>query len=337
MGVLLLFFVLLGTFAIINAETHAAGNNYVYESWMDKSLPPPQLTQQIHHHSSAHNKHRRSLQAAELAPLYPGYGTHFVYIYVGTPPQRQTVIVDTGSHLTAFPCTGCTQCGTHTDSYFNPKNSSSAEVLKCLNNQPCLVSQSYTEGSSWHGYKMKDKVFVSDSQVVLLPGAEKLAATFPFACQTAETGLFRTQLADGIMGLSMSEDTLPQVLFQQKLIASPLFALCFRVGGGILSLGGVDQRLHAGSGSGNSNKRLGFAKLHPQRGSLGGAGTLFGVLLREIKVVNAKGESGSVPAASASAPAAGTASANGGNGLLAIVDSGTTDTYLPASMHAPFA
>ncbi|RYY82029.1 hypothetical protein EON63_14190, partial [archaeon] len=62
--------------------------------------------------------------------------------------------------------------------------------------------------------------------------------------------------------MSMSEDTLPQVLFQQKLIPSPLFALCFRIGGGIMSIGGVDQRLHA------QNKRLAYAKLHAQHSNV---------------------------------------------------------------------
>ena len=32
----------------------------------------------------------------ETLPLFPGLGTHYVDIYVGTPPQRQSVIVDTG-------------------------------------------------------------------------------------------------------------------------------------------------------------------------------------------------------------------------------------------------
>jgi hypothetical protein len=32
-------------------------------------------------------------------------------VYVGTPPQRKSVIVDTGSHYTAFPCAGCNNCG----------------------------------------------------------------------------------------------------------------------------------------------------------------------------------------------------------------------------------
>jgi hypothetical protein len=40
-------------------------------------------------------------------PLHAGYGTHYSFLYVGTPPQRVSVILDTGSHWTAFPCTGC--------------------------------------------------------------------------------------------------------------------------------------------------------------------------------------------------------------------------------------
>ena len=32
----------------------------------------------------------------QVGALYQGYGTHYVDLWVGTPPQRQTVIVDTG-------------------------------------------------------------------------------------------------------------------------------------------------------------------------------------------------------------------------------------------------
>ena len=43
-------------------------------------------------------------------------GVHYAYIWVGTPAQRVTVIVDTGSHHTAFPCVGC-KCGKHVRVY----------------------------------------------------------------------------------------------------------------------------------------------------------------------------------------------------------------------------
>ena len=33
-------------------------------------------------------------------------GYYYVSLFVGTPPQKQTVIVDTGSSLTAIPCSG---------------------------------------------------------------------------------------------------------------------------------------------------------------------------------------------------------------------------------------
>ena len=38
----------------------------------------------------------------ETGALYQGYGTHYLDLWVGTPPQRQTVIVDTGSSITAL-------------------------------------------------------------------------------------------------------------------------------------------------------------------------------------------------------------------------------------------
>ena len=44
--------------------------------------------------------------------LFQGYGTHYLDLYVGSPiAQKQTVIVDTGSSLTAFPCQDCNECG----------------------------------------------------------------------------------------------------------------------------------------------------------------------------------------------------------------------------------
>lgn len=33
-------------------------------------------------------------------------GYYYMNLFVGNPPQLQTVIIDTGSWLTAFPCSG---------------------------------------------------------------------------------------------------------------------------------------------------------------------------------------------------------------------------------------
>ena len=78
----------------------------------------------------------RSLQHADdtelpSIPLHLGMGTHYTFIYVGTPPQRVSVILDTGSQLLAFPCSGCSYCGTHTDPPFDMKKSSSMKYISC--------------------------------------------------------------------------------------------------------------------------------------------------------------------------------------------------------------
>ena len=83
----------------------------------------------------------------QSVPLSQGYGTHFANVWVGTPvPQRKTVIVDTGSHYTAFPCTGCKDCGAphHTDPYYRPENSKTFQQLQCNECQdgvPCEDSK----------------------------------------------------------------------------------------------------------------------------------------------------------------------------------------------------
>jgi len=90
-------------------------------------------------------------------PLHTGDGSHFVYAYVGTPPQRVSVIVDTGSHYTAFPCIGCATCQGHLDPPFDYERSSTHRIPDCeicLNPErshcegdACIFTQHYAEGS----------------------------------------------------------------------------------------------------------------------------------------------------------------------------------------------
>jgi len=117
----------------------------------------------------------RSLQSesgqgemTQKVPVFQGIGTHYTDAWVGSPtPQRQSVIVDTGSHYTAFPCTGCDSCGEnyHTDKLFDVGASDSFHKYACnecdgsghCKNDQCEFSQSYTEGSSWFAYQVSDK------------------------------------------------------------------------------------------------------------------------------------------------------------------------------------
>jgi len=51
------------------------------------------------------------LKSCSGSPTYLPFLPTDATVYVGTPPQRKSVIVDTGSHYTAFPCAGCNNCG----------------------------------------------------------------------------------------------------------------------------------------------------------------------------------------------------------------------------------
>ena len=118
-------------------------------------------------------------------------------------------------------------CGAHTDPYYDPTKSSTANIPKC-NNLPCVLAQSYSEGSSWKAYKLTDKLWIGGLTPNMVPGAETLSIDYPLACQTSETGLFKTQLADGIMGLSNADDTLLPMLQKAGIVSNRIFALCFR-------------------------------------------------------------------------------------------------------------
>ena len=113
------------------------------------------------------------------AQLFQGIGTHYVDVWIGHPnPQRQTLIVDTGSGLVSFPCTPCDDCGEsyHTDGYFKNDDSTTFILETCDNCnlgkckqiddfEYCGMSMGYGEGSSWHAYESRDYAYIGGSHV----------------------------------------------------------------------------------------------------------------------------------------------------------------------------
>ncbi|GAX11386.1 hypothetical protein FisN_22Lh058 [Fistulifera solaris] len=106
-----------------------------------------------HHRLVERRRHERRqlIDDLQIDPLYQGIGTHYVDLWIGCPPQRQTVIVDTGSADTAFPCYGCEECGAavphssnphpehhnHIDSVYRQNESSCFQYLLCSESEPC--------------------------------------------------------------------------------------------------------------------------------------------------------------------------------------------------------
>ena len=368
------------------------------------------LTYPLLPHYVVHERRRRELgeesvpneeseHGHPLGVLYQGYGTHYVDLWVGSPnPVRQTVIVDTGSSITAFPCEGCQDCGQghHIDSFFPFTKSESFEPLGCGqctsgycgsirgkspvdDKKRCKLSMSYQEGSSWDAFESQDIVYFGGPHSDPLPGrrldsdlskkaqedsvpsldtrqlqeeeggkekdpetveekemsevdamfqkdeiashAREFSFPLKFGCQYSITGLFKTQLADGIMGMENNPNAFWKQMYAAKVIKDPKFALCFSKANraqksgtvaGAITLGGTNTKLHKSPMVYAQNmKRQGWYTVH-----------IRAIYLKSnteenvVKKLDVQYESM--------------------NSAGVIIDSGTTDSYLPSFLKKPF-
>ena len=96
--------------------------------------------------------------------------SEYVDLWVGLPVlQNQTVIVDTGSGIMAFPCRGWgSDCGMGYHNYAVLDDTKSDAFMRIMDRDDCAlgtyrkgegdcrVSMSYQEGSTWKAYEAED-------------------------------------------------------------------------------------------------------------------------------------------------------------------------------------
>lgn len=172
-----------------------------------------------------------------------GYFTATVWL--GTPPRRFELIVDTGSTITYIPCVDCgDRCGpNHENMWFDPAASSTSSYVSCSDSgcdcgsppcgcrddSRCTYVRSYVEGSKSAGYLLRDAMTLHD-------GAKP--PTVVFGCEESEAGEIYRQKADGLLGLGRSSaSVLDQLVRAGEL--EDAFSLCFGTfdGDGALLLG----------------------------------------------------------------------------------------------------
>ncbi|XP_076950943.1 aspartic proteinase 36-like isoform X1 [Bidens hawaiensis] len=247
--VLFFFFFLILTISLLSVSSSSpinilrpsiAGNN---RHTMFLPLYPSSLN------SSADGISRRQLKAtsrpnARMALhddlLLNGYYT--TRLWIGSPPQRFALIVDTGSTVTYVPCSTCQQCGKHQDPKFDPESSDTYKPVKCNvdctcddKREQCIYERQYAEMSSSSGVLGED--IVSFGNQSDLPPQHAV-----FGCENRETGDLFSQHADGIMGLGRGDLSIVDQLVDSRVI-SDSFSLCYGgmdVGGGAMVLGGID-------------------------------------------------------------------------------------------------
>mmetsp|Transcript_87055 Transcript_87055/g.244137 ORF Transcript_87055/g.244137 Transcript_87055/m.244137 type:complete len:580 (-) Transcript_87055:97-1836(-) len=187
----------------------------------------------------------RHIESARLYGNIDAYAYYFVDLLVGSPPQRTSVILDTGSALTAFPCTGCPHCGNHIDPAFNFPMSTTAAWVSCgagcsgsCTTGHCSYHQSYQEGSAISGYWFTDNVRLGDAIQHNPPVHARLG------CHQNENKLFYTQKANGIFGIQGARTLLQQLFDDRAHIESKIFAICLSEWGGRMTVGGHNASYH---------------------------------------------------------------------------------------------
>ena len=120
---------------------------------------------------------------------------------------------------------------------------------------------------------------------------------------------FHSFLFIQMTGMSAKHDTLPFVLYKNKITKTRSFSMCFHKEGGVLTLGGYNPQYHLPTPAVN----IQYAKLLQSSG-------WYTVRLVDIMMKDAK---------SGRRESLGVASSVYNSGRGVIIDSGTTDTYLP--------
>ncbi|OIT33111.1 PREDICTED: aspartic proteinase-like protein 2 [Nicotiana attenuata] len=189
-------------------------------------------------------RHLQKSPASARMPLHDDLllnGYYTTHIWIGTPPQKFALIVDTGSTVTYVPCSECKKCGNHQDPKFQPEMSSTYQSVKCNKacpcdhkRQQCIYERRYAEMSASYGLLGEDIISFGNL-------SELAPQRAVFGCEIAETGDLYSQRADGIMGLGRGDLSIVDQLVEKHVI-SDSFSLCYGgmdFGGGAMVLGGV--------------------------------------------------------------------------------------------------
>lgn len=167
------------------------------------SANPPVITAVIEGPPS----HDHDFQSPVVSGSTLGSGQYFVDFFLGTPPQKFSLIVDSGSDLLWVQCAPCLQCYAQDTPLYAPSNSSTFNPVPCLSPECLLIPATegfpcdfHYPGACAYEYRYADTslskgVFAYESATVDDVRIDKVA----FGCGRDNQGSFAA--AGGVLGL----------------------------------------------------------------------------------------------------------------------------------------
>jgi Xylanase inhibitor N-terminal len=173
-----------------------------------------------------------------------GYGTHYVTLSIGSPPQSMRLAISTGSDYTSLPCKGCSSCSNPKFQFLDEKiHNCPADCLypksKCQDgddaeNPRCHLSASLSDmnaqiGGGFKGFEVTDSAYIEMPSEHLSQSPEVVKKEpFPlhFLCLEDITG--EPSLSDGLLSMSNYPLSFINQFVDNKKIKERLFSMCFR-------------------------------------------------------------------------------------------------------------
>ena len=207
---------------------------------------------------------------------------YYTTLYIGSDHMPQTFIIDTGSSIMSSPCSKClnNSCGIHKNAFFYDIEKEH-EPLKCSSEICKLVPENLCQNNNNHknkicgfnikryngdgikGYYLRDIVYfetdvyddnkyknkkkqnkTNDADIVINKKKVFRSYALPIGCTTEEEGKFKDIDTDGILGMSNSQKSVPDLLYNLGIINQNIFTLCFSLRGGYMSLGEIEKKYH---------------------------------------------------------------------------------------------
>jgi len=204
---------------------------------------------------------RQQQQHTTLIPLGTSdYGLHYVELYVGKPPQRQSLLVDTESNISGLTCSNCPYCG----GFDERKSESFVRVAPDMCNEeisrgiPDLgvcdmdhieyeekndeKKEHHLSKSEWTAYESHDIAYLgiihnkeyfannnNKKMIAADSGAFNYSFRFTFGCETSVRGFFSGGLKffDGELGMNKNHNTMWGQMYEENIIKHKSFSLCF--------------------------------------------------------------------------------------------------------------